>query len=131
MHGGVICSDFSYLWENKLHKLLYKGVGSACPKKLIWIVTVHGIIHGPLILKLPIHLNIQWWKSPTEFNLSWKDEPKKRLEQQLADIVVTMIVAGEMHYRHVANANREYLIKQRDRLIEDIRGELISLHFAY
>lgn len=69
--------------------------------------------------KLPMSLKIYWWKAPGNFKLSWTDEPRKNLERQLKEIVVAMIVAGEMWYRLSEVNHRERQIELKDRLTKE------------
>jgi hypothetical protein len=68
---------------------------------------------------LLMHLEVHWWEAPAEFKLSWKDEPGKKLERQLKEVVVALIVAGEMWYRLSEVNNRERQIELKDCLTKE------------
>jgi len=72
---------------------------------------------------LPIHLEIQSWKQPEGLQFNWKDEKAMKIERQLTEIVVTMIVAGEMQYRLGEVARRKRLIERKAHLIEKAKRE--------
>jgi len=65
-----------------------------------------------------MRLEIQSWHKMEELQLIWTDEPNRKLERQLAGVIVTMIVAGELQYRFGEIAQRERLIEHKAYLIE-------------
>jgi hypothetical protein len=73
---------------------------------------------------LPLHLEIKAGNKAEQLQYIWKDEPNKKLERQITDIVVTMITAGELHYRLYEFAQREWLIKYKADLIEHTKQKI-------
>lgn len=67
---------------------------------------------------LPMVLEIECWRKAEQLQYTWKDEKDRKLENQLTDIIVTMIVAGELRYRISETAHREWLIERKAELIE-------------
>jgi hypothetical protein len=53
--------------------------------------------------------------------LLWEDKAGEPIERHIADIVVGIIVAGEIQYRHGAISHHNWLIEWRAQLIEEAR----------
>lgn len=71
--------------------------------------------------KLPLSLEIRAYRVGDEIKLKWQDTPDRKLERQLKDIVVTMIVAGELKYRNSLAWQRDWLIERKADLIEQAK----------
>lgn len=61
-------------------------------------------------------LKLDWWREPTDIQLLWKDTKEIKLEEQLEDIVVGMLVAGEGLYRAARMQNYTYDIQCRQEI---------------
>jgi hypothetical protein len=64
-------------------------------------------------------LKLDWWREPTDLQLLWKDTKESKLEDQLEDIVVGMLVAGEGLYRAAQIHSYTYEIKRRQEIEAD------------
>jgi len=73
--------------------------------------------------KDPMELILTKWHHPSEV-LIWRDSNDVRLEDQLREIAVSMIVTGEEHYRIKQINHREYLTERKARAEEDARKRL-------
>lgn len=71
---------------------------------------------------LPLELQLERWRQKGDpLRRVWKDGPGNKLERQLTEIVVALIVAGEMHYRSCEVAWRERLIEHKERLYREAK----------
>ena len=53
---------------------------------------------------------IKWWQSPDKIRRTWEDTKGKRIEDAITDIVVSLIVAGELQHREGAQRHYERLV---------------------
>lgn len=66
-------------------------------------------------------LKLSWWNEPTEIQLQWEDTAETKLEDQLEDIVVGMLVAGEWMYRAAQIHSYTYEIERRREIEAEIQ----------
>lgn len=67
-------------------------------------------------------LEIKWHERASEgLRLTWQESPGDPLERHLADIVVHLIVAGEVRYRLHEAREHQSLVDRKARLIEEAR----------
>ena len=55
------------------------------------------------------------------FKTSWEDGKERRLEDEITDIVVSVLVAGELSYRQLERDHHEWLVKRKAQILEDRR----------
>jgi hypothetical protein len=65
-----------------------------------------------------LRLQIPAWRNGTEARKSWEDSDGVKIENQLADIVVELIVAGESQYREWLQRRYEWYLEEKARLEE-------------
>ena len=68
-----------------------------------------------------LELKLSWYQPPTDIPLSWKDSPECPLEDQLTDIAVGLVVAGEWMYRFGKIRNHEWLVERKQELSEEAK----------
>lgn len=68
-----------------------------------------------------LRLQIPSWHSDTKVRKSWEDDDGAKIENQLADIVVELIVTGERQYRELLQHRYEWHLKQKAELEEKAR----------
>lgn len=66
-------------------------------------------------------LKIDWWRESTELQLQWEDSDESKLEEQLEDIVVGMLVAGEGMYRAARLHSYTWELERRQRIEAEIQ----------
>lgn len=60
----------------------------------------------------------------TEIRTIWEDEKGSKLEKHIKDMAVSVIVAGEILYRHSVIRAREWYIREKSRLEEELRKKM-------
>jgi hypothetical protein len=59
--------------------------------------------------------------SQSEYQKSWEDDENTTVEEHVTDIVVALIVAGEMQYRRGEKRHHEWLVERKADLIKEER----------
>lgn len=72
----------------------------------------------PAAAKMKVELS--WYQPPPEIKFRWQDEDKARLEDQLEEIAIGLVVAGEWAYRDSIRRNYEYRLCGQRGLKEDL-----------
>jgi hypothetical protein len=70
-----------------------------------------------------LQLKLSWYEPPTEIPVVWTDAANNSLEDQLTEVAVGLIVAGEWMYRYTLNHHRDWLIARKQQLAEAARKE--------
>ena len=70
-----------------------------------------------------LRLEISSWKECSEITRSWEDRPKDRIEKHISDVVVNILVAGEVFYRAGVASHHQWLVDRRAALIEEARRQ--------
>lgn len=70
-----------------------------------------------------LRLQICSGKEFPEIQTAWEDKPESRIEQHIQEIVVAIIVTGEIQHRQQAVADREWWIETKAELIEEQKRE--------
>ena len=65
-----------------------------------------------------MQFEIRGYDDPDEGRRCWKDEPRKRLEKQLSDIVSSLVLAAECRYRCNREDRYQWIIKRKASIIE-------------
>ena len=68
-----------------------------------------------------LRFQITSWHSDTNVRKSWEDDDNAKIENQLSDIVVELIIAGEMQYRELLQRHYEWLLQEKARLEKEAR----------
>lgn len=68
-------------------------------------------------------VKLSWWHDPTDIPLQWEDSDSTKLEDQLKDIVMGMLVAGEWLYRAAQMRSYIYEIGRRQEIEAKIRQQ--------
>jgi hypothetical protein len=68
-----------------------------------------------------LRLKIPSWRNETEVRKSWEDSDSIKIEAQLSDIVVELIVTGEVQYRELLQHHYEWLLQEKVRLEKEAR----------
>lgn len=63
-------------------------------------------------------LTVSSWRMPDGLQLEWSDDAEGKLERKASEIVVTLLVAGEMQYRLSEAHFRDRLIQMKHQLIQ-------------
>jgi hypothetical protein len=66
-------------------------------------------------------LQLDWHYTSQEVKLLWQDEENSSLEDQLEDIVVGLLVAGEWAHRNLLQRSYEHRLERQRELKEQIR----------
>jgi len=75
----------------------------------------------PLPSDSPMKLELDWYQPPPEIKARWQDEGDSRLEHQIEEIVVGLVVVGEWMYRASLWRFYEYRRDRQRELKEQIR----------
>ena len=70
-----------------------------------------------------LQLKLSWYQPPAEIPVSWIDSAGCPLEDQLTDVAVGLIVAGEWSYRHGLIRHHEWLVERKQELAEEARRQ--------
>ncbi len=65
-----------------------------------------------------LRFQITSWHSDTNVRKSWEDDDNAKIENQLSDIVVELIVAGESQYREWLQRQYQWHLEEKARLEE-------------
>ena len=78
-------------------------------------------LHPAKTSKAPtiLELKISWYQQPNEITTSWVDSATLALEDQLPDIAVGLVVAGEWMYRCGLIRKHEWLVERKQELHEN------------
>ena len=68
-----------------------------------------------------LRFQITSWHSDTNVRKSWEDDDNAKIENQLSDIVVELIIAGETQYRELLQRHYEWLLQEKMRLEKEAR----------
>ena len=68
-----------------------------------------------------LQLTISCWEDGAEIPVRWQDTDEATLEKQMTDIVVGVLVAGEMHYRVGIRRQHDWRIERKHDLEEEAR----------
>lgn len=68
-----------------------------------------------------LRLQIKSWHSETSVRKSWEDNDNAKIENHLAEIVVEIIIAGEVQYRELLQHHYEWLLQEKIRLEKEAR----------
>lgn len=66
-------------------------------------------------------LKLSWWQPPPELQVRWEDRTDGKIEDQITEIGIAILVAGEWAYRSSLIHRREYIIERRTELEEEAR----------
>lgn len=69
----------------------------------------------------PLGLTIACWPTPPGVPLVWRDQPDQPLEKQLTEIVVGILVAGEMQYRAGVFERHAMRVRRKEEAQERLR----------
>jgi hypothetical protein len=70
-----------------------------------------------------LQVELSWYQPPAEIRVSWMDSATQPLEEQLTDVAVGLIVAGEWLYREGLIRHRNWLVDRKRELAEKARRE--------
>lgn len=70
-----------------------------------------------------LQLKLSWHEPPTDIAVSWIDCDNSLLEDQLTDIAVGLIVAGEWSYRRKLICHHAWLVERKQELLEKARRQ--------
>ena len=70
---------------------------------------------------VPLQFEISWWQTDPAIPLRWQDTEERKLEKQIGDLVVGVLVAGEMHYRTRLLHEHQWRIDRKRELEERAR----------
>lgn len=76
----------------------------------------------PASTELSVSLSVSLDDAPT----AWKDAKGHRVEDQITDIVVGVLVAGELAYRKRERSHHAWLIERKAQLIEELKRAAIE-----
>jgi hypothetical protein len=74
----------------------------------------------------PMELVIGDWLVDEGTRLSWRDDAGHKLESDLSDIMISMIVVAEMKYRNALLASHAHRVEQKARLEEEERERILE-----
>ena len=66
-------------------------------------------------------VELSWYQPPPEIKFRWQDEDDARLEDQLKDIAIGLVIAGEWAYRDSIRRHYEHRLCRQRRLKEEIQ----------
>jgi len=75
----------------------------------------------PIPADAKMKAELTWYQPPPEIKVRWEDEDIARLEDQLEEIAIGLVVAGEWVYRHSLRRHYEYRLCRQQRLKDEIR----------
>ena len=75
----------------------------------------------PIPADAKMKVELSWYQPPPEIKFRWQDEDDARLEDQLKDIAIGLVIAGEWAYRDSIRRHYEHRLCRQRRLKEEIQ----------
>jgi hypothetical protein len=106
---------------------LYFGVGDQNLSLRFENTDAEEVRYGMAVPPIPEGANLslkhQHWKTPENLRLSWADTKEHKVEEDLTEVAVQVLVAGEWLYRSQLERHRNYIIERKREIEKELRQQ--------